>query len=71
MLYRVFNNQIELDEANCRWINASGTLDADDITKKWDDGRQMKDGRIACQIPTIYALEFGGLEIELEEDSFV
>ena len=71
MLYRVFTNQTEVDEANSRWIGASSTLHNDDITKKWDDGRIMKDGKIACIIPPSFATEFGGSEEELDESIFV
>ena len=81
MLYRVFNNQTELDEANVRWIAARDANDTHDIcngvivnpcvTIKWDDGRLLNDGRIACQIPTTWVAEFGGLELELSEDVFI
>ena len=80
MLYRVFNTQTEVDEANQRWIiarNLAGVHDTKqgteldpEITQKWDDGKVMLDGRIACQVPTVWADEFGGLELELGENDF-
>ena len=80
MLYRVFNTQTEVDEANQRWMNArnlagicdtkQGTEINPEITEKWDDGEVMLDGRIACQVPNMFVDEFGGLELELTEVDF-
>ena len=71
MNYRVFNNQEELDNANLNWINASGGLNPDNVTKCWDTGILTNDGRIACQIPTKFADVFGGQELELTEFDFI
>jgi hypothetical protein len=80
MLYRVFNTELEVAEANGRWLfykdkagihdKKMGQVVNPQITSAWDYGREMLDGRIACQVPEMFADEFGGEEIELAEDDF-
>lgn len=80
MLYRVFNNQEELDIANQNWITVrrnaniydihNGQSVTPSITCRWDNGRLMKDNRIACQVPTEWAEAFGGIEEEHTEEDF-
>jgi hypothetical protein len=80
MLYRVFNTEIEVAEANGRWLYAKSKAGVYDkkmdqvvnpqITSAWDYGREMLDGRIACQVPEYWDDEFGGEELELTEDDF-
>jgi hypothetical protein len=69
MLYRVFDTEADVDAANARW-RAASDLDGDDTTQRWDTGRTMIDGRIACIVPTAFADAFGGLELELAETDF-
>ena len=80
MLYRVFNNETEVSEANARWIEARHNAGITDkklgvcvepqITNAWDSGKIMLDGRIACLVPTMFSDEFGGLESELTSEDF-
>jgi hypothetical protein len=81
MLYRIFNTQVEVDDANSKWMETrrlAGIRDCNlgspinpEITKGWDAGRILLDGRIACQVPSLFTLEFGGIEEEIEENMFV
>lgn len=82
MLYRVFDNQDTLDTANDSWMQARcDDLVCDKIfgneaarvqvTERWDSGRELKDGRIACQVPTLWADSFGGSQEDLNDDDFV
>ena len=80
MLYRVFNNETELAEANGLWIGKRWEAGERDrklgiavdpqITEAWSEGKVMLDGRIACQVPGRWADEFGGLELELTSEDF-
>ena len=80
MLYRVFNSQQEVDEANVRWLTArhnagvfdtkQGNIVNPEKTSGWDRGKLMLDGRIACEVPDNWKDEFGGLELELTEEDF-
>ena len=80
MLYRVFNTHTEVAEANGRWLYARSQAHESDrkqgvpvnpqITSAWDYGMEMLDGRIACQVPTYWAVDFGGLELDLTDDDF-
>jgi hypothetical protein len=81
MIYRVFSTEEELAEANGRWLYARATAPEYDrvmgipsnpqLTLAWDYGRVMLDGRIACLVPKMWDVEFGGLELDLTEDDFV
>ena len=80
MLYRVFDTQVELDEANERWMEARSNAGVCDcrmgnpvnpqVTNAWDNGREMLNGKIACQVPDRWATEFGGVEMELTDGDF-
>ena len=80
MLYRVFDTQEKLDQANARWMQARTEAGACDcrmgnpvdpqVTNAWDNGRVMLNGKIACQIPDRWADEFGGTETELTDSDF-
>ena len=80
MRYRIFDTDIECAEANGLWLLARmespefdrclGVVVGPQITSAWDYGKVMNDGRIACQVPTMWADEFGGLELNLESGAF-
>lgn len=80
MLYRVFENETAVAEANGRWLYArcrDGECDKlldlpanPQITSAWDYGKSMLDGRIACMVPNMWDTEFGGLELELDSSDF-
>jgi hypothetical protein len=70
----------EVSKANGRWLYARNLAHEYDrkmnvivnpqITSAWDYGKVMLDGRIACQVPLKYGVEFGGIEIELMKSDF-
>jgi len=80
MLYRVFNNETEVAEANGLWLMAryqAGVTDNKNnkavdpqITSAWSYGKTMKNGKIACTVPDNWADKFGGIEQELTDDDF-
>lgn len=80
MLYRVFNNQAELDQANANWMQARANAGVHDCklgapvdpetTARWSTGKEMLDGRLACPVPDNWADSFGGLELELTDEDF-
>jgi len=83
MNYIVFNTSREVAEANGRWIYAralapefdrkQGTPVNPQITSAWDMGKETLDGRIACQVPTMWKDDFVadvGIEIILTEEDF-
>ena len=81
MIYRIFNSQSEVDAANLRWVarrNEEGIQDVlcgikllDSITTGWDSGRLLNDGRFACQVPDVFAEEFGGYEEKIDDIELV
>lgn len=81
MLYRVFDTQQDVENANANWMQARSNAGIRDcklgipvtpeITQIWDLGRELIDGRIACQIPTMFTDQFGGIEEEVSKDMFV
>jgi hypothetical protein len=81
--YIVFDTEGQMAEANGRWLLArydAGIRDCrcDDpvdpqITSAWDWGKAMLKGKIACQVPEQWKVEFmgtAGVETELTEDDF-
>jgi len=81
MLYRVFNTQEEVCQANQSWNQARNLAGIHDklccgqivnpqITTCWDRGREMLDGRFACQVLDMFGDEFGGIEMELSDEEF-
>jgi len=83
MNYIVFNTTREVAEANGRWIYARAMAPEYDkklgvpvnpqITSAWDYGKEMLDGRIACQVPNLWVDDFKngvGVEMELTEEDF-
>lgn len=80
MLYRVFDTEIEVAEANGIWLGKRWEAGERDkklgipvdpqVTEGWDYGKVMLDGRIACQVPVRWADEFGGLELDLDDIDF-
>ena len=81
MLYRVFNTQEEVFQANQNWITARANAGIRDtrlgvevtpqITTCWDMGLMMLDGRYACQVPDMFSDAFVGLELELSDEQLV
>lgn len=67
-MYIVFDTQAELDAANVRWMSARATAGVCDckqgvsaetqITERFEVGRIMLDGRIACEVPPQWSAEF-------------
>ena len=77
MTYIVFDTQEQVCEANQRYKTARANAGIHDtrngvpvepeITTCWDMGREMLDGRFACQVPDLFYTEFvGGIGVELE-----
>ena len=79
--YIVFNNKTELDEANTRYIAEKRKLGIYDtirgipvnpqITTKFTNGEDTKDGKIACEVPKTLKEKFGGTEKELSVNDIV
>jgi len=83
MNYIVFDTHKQVAEANGRWLYARSQAPEYDrklgvsvnpqITSAWDYGKEMLDGRVACQVPALWKTEFMngvGIETELTADDF-
>lgn len=83
MTYIVFDTQEEVCLANQNWNTARANTGIHDmrngvpvdpeITTCWDIGREMLDGRFACQVPELFYDEFIGeigVELELTDEDF-
>jgi hypothetical protein len=81
--YIVFDTEEQMAEANGRWLLAryeAGIRDCrcsdpvdPQITSAWDWGKAMLNGKLACQVPKQWKVEFmgnTGVQIELTEDDF-
>ena len=78
--YTVFDNKKEMAKANGRYLfelYKEGNILEDRHLRSnpsecvfFDMGKELKDGRIACQVPTKHIEKVGGKKEKLDKDKF-